>query len=72
MTFNQCVGAHAGDQGRGGPGIKSTDYFWDQNSQTWNSRTLILSQAQIDAAAVPDSAVGYWVFEDDNTACVKP
>ncbi len=70
MTFNQCVGAHAGDQGRGGPGIKSSDYFWDQNSQTWDSRTLILSQAQIDAAAVPDSAVGYWVFEDDNTACV--
>ncbi len=70
MSFNQCVGAHAGDQGRGGPGIKSTDYFWDQNSQTWNSRTLILSQAQIDAAAVPDSAVMYWVFEDDNEACV--
>ncbi len=31
---------------------------------------MILSQAQINAAIAVDSTITYWVYEDDNTACL--
>jgi hypothetical protein len=69
MTFNQCSGALAGQAGRQGPGVVSTAYQFDQNDSYHAGYVLILSAAQLNQARAVDSAINYWVIEDDNTAC---
>ncbi len=68
-SYNQCSGASAGDPNRAGPGLKLSAYEYDQDDNTWTGLVRLLDSSQVIAAQAVDSAITYWVFEDDNTAC---
>ena len=65
----QCSGEHAADGDGVQSGIRSSAYVYDQNGSSWSGQVLLFSKAQIDSAQGRDTAVVYWMWEDDNTAC---
>ncbi len=68
MRDLQCAGEHA-QTADAQPGVKSSDYVYDQNDERWTGNVLLFSKTQAQNAQVLDTSVVYWVWEDDNTAC---
>jgi hypothetical protein len=64
----QCISAYptAGSQ----PGIKSDDYYFDQNDNFWSGRVEILNVALFDTLMAADSGMLVQLWEDDDTGCV--
>jgi hypothetical protein len=67
----QCIGEHAGNPNRAGPGMRSLDYVFDQNNHFWEGSVKLLSPTQMDELqSTQPEGFNISVWEDDDTACL--
>ena len=66
----QCIGEHAVDA-PDQPGVRSSQYVYDQNGDFWDHLVLLLSPRQLDLAmdSEPDG-FNLSIWEDDDTPCL--